>query len=81
MDLQFLARKLELPLTVLRDLNPAVRRDLTPARRTTTIRLPAGSAAKAAEVLASVPRAKWAPRLVHSVRRGESLYVIASVTT
>lgn len=77
MDLQFLARKLELPLTVLRELNPAVRRDLTPARRTTALRLPAGSAAKAAEVLASVPRAKWAPRLVHSVSRGESLYVIA----
>jgi len=76
-DLQFLAAQLGIPLHELRDLNPAVRRDLTPARRKTRLRLPKGTLQEAEALLQSVPRSKWAPRLIHTVRRGDSLYAIA----
>ncbi len=77
LDLQFLASKADLPLTVLRDLNPALRRDLTPANHETTLRLPPGTSDRVHAVLASVPRSDWAPRLLHTVHRGDSLYTIA----
>lgn len=76
-DLQFLSTKLDIPLDELRNLNPAVRRDLTPARRKTRVRLPKGTRQEAEALLASVPRSKWAPRLIHTVRKGDSLYAIA----
>ena len=77
LDLQFLASESGIPLDDLRELNPAIRRDLTPARGTTTLRLPSGTAADAQAVLDSNPRDKWAPRMIHTVREGDSLYVIA----
>jgi len=76
-DLQFLAARLDIPLAELRELNPAIRRDLTPAARTTRLRLPPGTRARAEALLQSVPRSRWAPRLIHTVRRGDSLYTIA----
>jgi membrane-bound lytic murein transglycosylase D len=78
LDLQFLASKSGIDIEVLRDLNPAIRRDLTPARGNITLRLPPGTYSSAEEVLASTPRDEWAPRMIHTVRRGESLSVIAS---
>ena len=77
LDLQFLASKAGISLDVLRELNPAIRRDLTPARSTTVLRLPLGTAATAEAVLESTPRDKWAPRMIHTVRSGDSLYEIA----
>jgi membrane-bound lytic murein transglycosylase D len=77
LDLQFLATESGIPLDELRQLNPAIRRDLTPARNTTTLRLPPGTAAAAEAVLSSTPRNKWAPRMIHTVRSGDSLYAIA----
>jgi membrane-bound lytic murein transglycosylase D len=77
LDLQFLASESGISLTVLRELNPAIRRDLTPARGSTTLRLPPGTAATAEAVLKSTPRDKWAPRMIHTVRSGDSLYEIA----
>ena len=77
LDLEFLASKSGIPLDDLRELNPAIRRDLTPARGSTTLRLPSGTAADAQAVLDSNPRDKWAPRMIHTVREGDSLYVIA----
>ncbi len=77
LDLQFLASNSGIPLDELRELNPAIRRDLTPARGTTTLRLPSGTASDAQAVLDSNPRDKWAPRMIHTVREGDSLYVIA----
>jgi len=77
LDLQLMASKTDLSLEELRELNPAIRRDLTPARMTTTLRLPLGSAAAAEAVLASIPRDKWAPRMIHTVRKGDSLSTIA----
>jgi membrane-bound lytic murein transglycosylase D len=77
LDLQFLAEHVDIPLDTLRELNPAIRRDLTPARGSTTLRLPSGTGAEVQEVLASIPPSEWAPRLIHTVRRGDSLYSIA----
>jgi membrane-bound lytic murein transglycosylase D len=77
LDLQFLATESGIPLDDLRELNPAIRRDLTPARNTTALRLPPGTAQAAEEVLNSTPRDKWAPRMIHTVRSGDSLYAIA----
>jgi membrane-bound lytic murein transglycosylase D len=76
-DLQFLASRIDLDLDTLRELNPAIRRDLTPARRATSIRLPTGHGGAVQEVLETVPRSEWAPRLIHTVRQGDSLYSIA----
>jgi membrane-bound lytic murein transglycosylase D len=77
LDLEFMASESGIPLSELRELNPAIRRDLTPAKTTTRLRLPPGSAASAQTVLDSTPRSEWAPRMIHTVRRGESLYTIA----
>ncbi len=77
LDLQVLASGTGIPIDDLRELNPAIRRDLTPASGTTMVRLPSGTRAKAEEVLASTPREEWAPRMLHTVRSGESLYSIA----
>jgi len=77
LDLQFLATESGIPLDDLRELNPAIRRDLTPARSTTVLRLPPGFSRAAEEVLSSTPRDQWAPRMIHTVRSGDSLYAIA----
>ena len=77
LDLQFLSKESGIALDELRDLNPAIRRDLTPARSTTTLRLPPGTTASAEAALNSTPRDQWAPRMIHTVRSGDSLYSIA----
>jgi membrane-bound lytic murein transglycosylase D len=77
LDLQFLAKESGIPLQDLRDLNPAIRRDLTPGRSTTNLRLPPGTTVAAEAALASTPRDQWAPRMIHTVRSGDSLYAIA----
>ncbi len=77
LDLQFLAKGSGIPIDDLRELNPAIRRDLTPARSTTTLRVPPGTTAAATAVLESTPRDQWAPRMIHTVRSGDSLYGIA----
>ena len=78
LDLQFLADRSDLGVDELRTLNPAIRRDLTPAGRVTALWVPEGQGATVADVLASTPRTDWAPRMIHTVRRGENLSVIAS---
>lgn len=77
LDLQFLASKLDLEVADVRQLNPAIRRDLTPAGRDMSIRLPFGYGDRAREVLSSTPTSEWAPRLLHTVRSGETLSSIA----
>jgi membrane-bound lytic murein transglycosylase D len=77
LDLQFLSKESGIPLDELRELNPAIRRDLTPARSTTNLRLRPGMTASAERVLTSTPRDQWAPRMIHTVRSGDSLYAIA----
>jgi membrane-bound lytic murein transglycosylase D len=78
MDLEFLASRIDLSVETLRELNPAVRRDLTPAKTTTTLWLPPGYGPAAEEVLDSVPSTEWAPRLIHTVRSGDTLSGIAA---
>jgi membrane-bound lytic murein transglycosylase D len=77
LDLQFLARELDLEVADVRELNPAIRLDLTPAGRDTAIRLPAGYGTRAEQVLASTPTSQWAPRTMYTVRKGDTLSVIA----
>jgi len=78
LDLQFLADQTSFSVDELRDLNPAIRRDLTPANRVTWLWLPKGESHEAVTVLEESPRSDWAPRMIHSVRRGESLSTIAA---
>ena len=78
LDLQFLADRTSFSVDELRDLNPAIRRDLTPANRVTWLWLPKGEGQEVVTVLAETPRSDWAPRMIHSVRRGESLSTIAA---
>jgi membrane-bound lytic murein transglycosylase D len=78
LDLQFLADRSDLSVDELRVLNPAIRRDLTPAGRVTSLWVPEGQGARVADILATTPRTDWAPRMIHTVRRGENLSVIAS---
>ena len=78
LDLQFLAKGLDLELADVRELNPAIRRDLTPAGRDTAIRLPAGYGARAEQLLAATPTAEWAPRTSYTVRKGDTLSAIAN---
>jgi membrane-bound lytic murein transglycosylase D len=78
LDLQFLADRTSLSVDELRELNPAIRRDLTPADRVTTLWLPKGEASGVEAILAETPRTDWAPRMIHTVRRGESLSAIAA---
>jgi membrane-bound lytic murein transglycosylase D len=78
LDLQFLADRTSFSVDELRDLNPAIRRDLTPANRVTWLWLPKGEGQEVVTVLADTPRSDWAPRMIHSVRRGESLSTIAA---
>ena len=80
LDLQFLAGKIDLEVADLRELNPAIRRDLTPAAgrdRPSGCRWATGDGRS---VLAATPTTEWAPRMMHSVRSGESLYSIAQRT-
>ncbi len=77
LDLDVLARGLDLGPEDLRRLNPALRKGLTPAGTVTRLRVPTGSGVRASAVLARLPRDQWAPRTLHAVRSGESLSVIA----
>ncbi len=78
LDMEFLATKLDLETETLRELNPAIRRDLTPAAGRTTLRLPLGYGPTAEEVLATTPKSQWAPRMMHTVRKGDTLSGIAA---
>ncbi|MGD9252535.1 MAG: LysM peptidoglycan-binding domain-containing protein [Holophagae bacterium] len=77
LDLEFLADGTGIAIDELRDLNPAVRRDLTPARVATSLRLPRGTSDSARKLLDETPRNEWAPRMIHTVRSGDNLYSIA----
>ena len=78
LDLQFVADNTPLDLDELRTLNPAIRRDLTPARHTTALWLPSGDGPAVAQLLADTPRSDWAPRMIHTVHRGDTLSAIAA---
>ncbi len=77
LDLQFVADRTTIGIDALRELNPAIRRDLTPASRTTALWLPIGEGDAVADLLATTPRSDWAPRMIHTVQRGDTLSTIA----
>lgn len=62
----------------LRDLNPALIRDHTPPGPPAySVRVPAGAASRGEKRLAEVPLSQRTTLLTHSVRSGESLWVLA----
>jgi membrane-bound lytic murein transglycosylase D len=78
LDLAVLAKHMGTDTATLRATNPALRRDLTPAGRPTVLWLPPDDAASARAVLAELPRSEWAPRMLYTVRSGDTLSGIAS---
>ena len=78
LDLAVLARHMDLDVAALRELNPSLRRDLTPAGPPTVLWLKPEDAENARSVLASLPRSEWAPRMLYTVRSGDTLSEIAS---
>lgn len=78
LDLAVLAKHMDTEVTALREHNPALRRDLTPAGRPTVLWLPPADADAARAVLAELPRSEWAPRMLYTVRSGDTLSGIAA---
>ncbi len=78
LDLAVLAEHMGTDVASLRAHNPALRRDLTPAGRPTVLWLPPEDAAAARAVLAQLPRSDWAPRMLYTVRSGDTLSGIAT---
>jgi membrane-bound lytic murein transglycosylase D len=78
LDLAVLAEHMQTDIGTLRRSNPALRRELTPAGRPTVLWLAPEDAETARRVLAELPRSEWAPRMVYTVRSGDTLSGIAS---
>lgn len=73
--LQLIADLAECPVSQLRDLNPALLKNLAPEG--TTLRVPKGSGGALPEALEAVPREKRASWRIHRVAGGETLAAIA----
>src|SRR4029079_1838326 len=76
-DLMQLARAAGMDSETLRDLNPELRRGRTPPGRTTSLRVPTGSAEKTIAALATIPASTVVVADRHVVRKGETLGLIA----
>jgi len=76
-DLRVIAECAGAPLDLIRSLNPELRRLSTPAGRTYSIRVPAGSKEGLTACLAAVPPEKRVQFRTHVVAQGQSLYTIA----
>ncbi len=64
--------------SVIRDLNPQFRRWATPPDlKNFYLRVPKGTAPLVAEGMQRTPRSHWVTKLLHRVRKGESLWTIA----
>ncbi|MBA2322012.1 MAG: LysM peptidoglycan-binding domain-containing protein [Deltaproteobacteria bacterium] len=77
-SLEVLARAAGTSVTILQDLNPALRRYSTPAEGF-DLKIPAGGQSRFVAALATIPREERSTTTVarHTVRRGETLSVIA----
>ena len=78
LDLAVLAEHMGTEVAALKRSNPALRRELTPAGRPTVLWLAPEDTAAARRVLAELPPSEWAPRMVYTVRSGDTLSGIAS---
>ncbi len=76
-DLRVLARCAGTDYDTMKQLNPALRRNQTPAKGSTDVRVPAGAAGTTLAALEKIPREDRVLFARHRVRRGETLSVIA----
>lgn len=77
-DLEVLAKAAGTEASVLRELNPSLRRGQTPPNYPNfPLYVPRGHAEGFAEKLAEIPKDQWIVKQLHKVRRGDTLYEIA----
>ncbi len=77
-ELTLVARWAGTTVEVLEDLNPAFRRWATPPDlKGFYLRIPPGTRERVLAGMEQTPRSRWVSKLVHRVRRGESLWTIA----
>jgi membrane-bound lytic murein transglycosylase D len=76
-DLRVLARCAAVEASVLKELNPALRRLQTPPDGTTAVRVPAGSGPHTQAALAQVPPNERVLWVRHRVRQGDTLSELA----
>ena len=76
--LDVIARLAEISAAEIRELNPQYLRFATPPGTESTVRLPAGTGEKVAELYAQLPARERVQFLTHVVRRGERLGKIAA---
>ena len=77
-ELTLVARWAGTTVEVLEDLNPAFRRWATPPDlKGFYLRIPPGTRERVLAGMEQTPRRRWVSKLVHRVRRGESLWTIA----
>jgi len=76
-DLRILARLADVDPDTLKQLNPQLRRAMTPPGTTTEVKVPAGLAAKVSDAYAALPAADRMVLARHQVAKGESIGAIA----
>jgi membrane-bound lytic murein transglycosylase D len=76
-DLRVLARLVDLDPETLRELNPQLRRGMTPPGTTTDVHVPVGIGVSMAQAYAALPTADRLVLVRHQVAKGESLAFIA----
>lgn len=76
-DLRVLARLADVDLETLRQMNPQLRRGVTPPGGSTDVHVPAGLGAAVAQAYAALPAADRLVLARHQVAKGESLFAIA----
>ncbi len=77
LDLEVLAEHSGLELGMLRELNPALVRGITPPGETYPVAVPCGQGARTREVIASIPPQERIRRVFHRVQKGDTLAAIA----
>ena len=75
--LKTIARLAESDLETVRYLNPHLRRQVTPPRETTDVRVPVGTAEKTIVALRDLPESERLAEVRHKVRKGETITSIA----
>lgn len=75
--LKTIARLAESDLETVRYLNPHLRRQVTPPRETTLVRVPVGSAERTLIALKDLPESEKLAEVRHKVRKGETVTSIA----
>jgi membrane-bound lytic murein transglycosylase D len=75
--LKTIARLAESDLETVRYLNPHLRRQVTPPRETTNVRVPVGTAERTLVALKDLPDSERLAEVRHKVRKGETITSIA----